>query len=88
MAAVAGQCPPPDELDRLLAERLSGPARDAVEAHVESCSACQGWLDRRVGTPPALSAARPRGPHDDSTLAPDAGFLGGSPMRSPLRSAV
>src|SRR5262245_9331867 len=75
MGAVAGQCPPPDELDRLLAEQLSGPQRDAVEAHVESCSPCQERLDRRVGSPPALSASRAGGPHEGATLEPDAGFL-------------
>jgi hypothetical protein len=76
MGAVAGQCPPPDDLDRLLGEQLSGPERDAVEAHVESCSACQGWLDRRVGTPEALSASRPPSFHEDPTPQPDAEFLG------------
>src|SRR5262245_3520317 len=58
MGAVAGHCPPPDELSRLLAEQLSGPERDAIEAHVEGCSTCQDWLAGQVGTPPALSAAR------------------------------
>ena len=45
MGAVVGQCPPPDELNRLLTEQLSGPERDAVEAHIEVCSACQERLE-------------------------------------------
>jgi hypothetical protein len=75
MGVVTGRCPPPDELDRLLAEQLGGPEYDAVEAHVESCLACQAWLDRRVGTPPALAAPRAGGRHEDATPEPDAGFL-------------
>jgi serine/threonine protein kinase len=74
MGAVAGQCPPPDELDRLLTEQLSGPERDALEAHIEDCSSCQERLDHLVGTSPALSAGArairaPAGPE------PNAEFL-------------
>jgi serine/threonine protein kinase len=75
MGAVAGQCPPLDELDRLLAERLSDAERDAVEAHVESCSSCQQWLDSRVGTPATLTVPVPDESRQDPVPEPDPAFL-------------
>jgi WD40 repeat protein/tetratricopeptide (TPR) repeat protein/predicted Ser/Thr protein kinase len=39
-------CPPREGLERLLAEQLDGPERDAVEVHVEACAACQRLLAR------------------------------------------
>jgi WD40 repeat protein len=41
-------CPPPESLSLLLAERLDGDARRAVEAHVETCLSCQQQLQRQV----------------------------------------
>jgi hypothetical protein len=75
MGAVAGRCPPPDELDRLLAEQLSDAERDAVEAHVESCSSCQSWLDGRVGTPATLIGPAPNAQAPEPTPQPAAAFL-------------
>jgi serine/threonine protein kinase len=74
MGAVTGRCPPPDVLERLLAEQLDGPERDSVEGHVEGCSTCQEWLDHRTLSPPAVSAgaAAARGA---VTPQPDAAFL-------------
>lgn len=37
MGADVSQCPPPRQLERLLAEDLGGPERDDVESHVELC---------------------------------------------------
>src|SRR5262245_65817867 len=43
---IADPCPHPDELRRLLEERL-GPVREAeIEAHVEACQICQDQLER------------------------------------------
>ena len=75
MGAVVSHCPSADQLDRLLAEKLDGPERDAVEAHVEDCSACQQQLARRSATPEALSAARADGRLRDGTPEPDELFL-------------
>jgi hypothetical protein len=75
MGALARQCPPPDELDRLLAEQLSDAERNAVEAHVESCTSCQAWLDGRVGTPETLMRPIPEGHRQATTPQPDAAFL-------------
>jgi hypothetical protein len=75
MGAVASHCPPPDQLDRLLAEQLSDPERDAVEAHVERCSACQERLDRRVGPPAALSVTWFGGDRGGAPPEPDDDFL-------------
>jgi serine/threonine protein kinase/CHAT domain-containing protein/tetratricopeptide (TPR) repeat protein len=48
MPANIGACPSLDILERLLAEKLTGAERDAVEAHVEKCQPCQGQLERFV----------------------------------------
>jgi serine/threonine-protein kinase len=40
------RCPSPDALRRLLAEQLTGAETDAVEAHLQSCTACQQHLER------------------------------------------
>jgi hypothetical protein len=57
MAANVSACPSLDTLERLLAEKLTGDERSSVEAHVESCIACQGQLERFVA---ATSGCRPR----------------------------
>src|SRR5436305_407187 len=38
-------CPVPEQLRRLLAEQLSGPEAAALEAHVQTCAACQQALE-------------------------------------------
>ena len=38
-------CLGPDELRRLLEDRLDGPSREAAEAHIEGCRRCQGALE-------------------------------------------
>jgi anti-sigma factor RsiW len=40
------RCPSPEQLRDLLADRLSGPEAEAVEAHLEACAACQHTLER------------------------------------------
>ena len=43
-------CPPDRELDRLLADELSGSEEAALEAHVAGCAACQARLERLTGS--------------------------------------
>jgi len=43
-------CPGREELHHWLRERLDAEAGQSVEAHVESCQACQGELDGLTGT--------------------------------------
>jgi serine/threonine protein kinase len=40
------RCPTDDDLQRLLADRLSGDVRTVVEWHIETCASCQRQLDR------------------------------------------
>ncbi|HET6574278.1 MAG TPA: serine/threonine-protein kinase [Fimbriiglobus sp.] len=56
MGADLSVCPPPGQLEQLLAEQLGGQERDDIESHVELCHSCQERLDRLIGAPPALSA--------------------------------
>jgi serine/threonine protein kinase len=79
MGADVNVCPVPRELERLLAEQLGGPDRDAVEAHVERCSSCQDRLDRLIGASPA-----PGGSVSDSSFEPDDDFL--SRLKVPPRA--
>src|SRR5438874_3846538 len=51
MSRDLGPCPAADDLEQLLAEQLSGPVRESVETHVESCTACQDRLERLSGKP-------------------------------------
>jgi serine/threonine protein kinase len=68
-------CPPPEQLEQLLAENLTDPDHTTVEAHVESCAACQERLHLLVGNP--LTAVSPRGPRHraESVPEPDDEFL-------------
>jgi hypothetical protein len=75
MGAEVSLCPPPRQLERLLAEELGGPERDSVEAHVERCSSCQDQLTRLVGTPPAPSGSRAGGRPGGATPEPAGDFL-------------
>src|SRR5437868_13355448 len=67
MGAELSTCPSPRTLERLLAEQLTGPERDSVDTHVETCASCQGQLEGllatalRQVTPPA----RPPGPRPE-----------------------
>src|SRR5262245_66677719 len=45
------RCPPADDLERLLAEELSAPARETVELHIEECTTCQDRLERLSSEP-------------------------------------
>jgi WD40 repeat protein len=53
------RCPSPDHLKRLLADELSGPEAEVIEAHLEGCAGCQQALERltaaRAATPPAAT---------------------------------
>jgi tetratricopeptide (TPR) repeat protein len=49
------RCPPREQLEYLLAERLDDAERERVEAHVEACAACQGVLDELAGPPPGAA---------------------------------
>jgi hypothetical protein len=69
-------CPPADALERLLAEGLGAAERDALEAHVEGCPACQGALARLAGGadppggwPPPQGEAMPPDRPDPAFLA-------------------
>jgi serine/threonine protein kinase len=64
MSRDLGLCPPADDLERLLAEQLSGPERETVESHVESCTTCQDRLERLSGEParPVGNSALAAGP--------------------------
>jgi WD40 repeat protein len=53
-------CPAPEQLAALLAEKLSDEDRQAVEAHVETCAACQAWLARATADPDALYPRPPQ----------------------------
>src|SRR5262245_61021415 len=44
------RCPPPELLRRLLADELSGPEAESVEAHVEVCADCQQALEQLTAT--------------------------------------
>jgi serine/threonine protein kinase/tetratricopeptide (TPR) repeat protein len=57
-------CPPPAQLDRLLAEQLGATERLTVEAHVEGCPACQDWLSRRLDGPTLPRLPPPHLPPD------------------------
>jgi hypothetical protein len=62
MDASAAGCPSAEELRELLGEELADGDRTAVEAHVETCAACQGQLERLVApaAPPSGLPAPPR----------------------------
>lgn len=67
-------CPSIDELERLLAEDLRGPDRDAAETHIEHCTRCQEELARLSDTDfPAITSQR--GVAAESVPEPKAGFL-------------
>src|SRR5262245_27046398 len=51
MSPDLGRCPPADDLERLLAEELSAPARETVELHIEQCTTCQDRLERLSSEP-------------------------------------
>jgi serine/threonine-protein kinase len=78
-------CPPPDHLKRLLADELSGPEAEVIEAHLEGCAGCQQALERLTAAgeaatlPPAAGAGFPTSP---------AGSLAGGPDRPPSAPAV
>jgi hypothetical protein len=74
MAADLSRCPSPGVLDGLLAERLGGPERDSVEAHVEGCAPCQEYL-ARLSAQTFCLAAPPAGCRDEPDPEPDEGFL-------------
>src|SRR4051812_14680871 len=44
------RCPSSELLRQLLAHRLSGPEAEGVEAHVETCAACQQELEQMTGS--------------------------------------
>src|SRR5690349_1675312 len=74
MGANLTRCPPAGTLERLLAEALGGPERDAVETHVETCTPCQDELARLSATDVHSVAPLADGP-DGSDPEPDAFFL-------------
>ncbi len=94
------RCPSPVQLERLLAERLSGRERDTIEAHVEVCGGCQAALERLVADPvPAgalsltqLCPAPEAGPDQDflarlKQLRPPRASLGASDVAAPRPAA-
>jgi serine/threonine-protein kinase len=68
------RCPSSEQLQQLLAELLTGPEAEAVEAHVETCAACQHALVRLTGGRDADLLAAPF--HlQDATEGSGANFL-------------
>ncbi len=73
-------CPDPEELQRLIDERL-GPVREAeIEAHVETCRSCQDQLERltarrawALADRDTHEASAPDGPIPDADLTADLG---------------
>jgi serine/threonine protein kinase len=72
-------CPPLEKLELLLADKLGGADRDAVEAHVETCSSCQQQLDSCSPTPSLLQSAviavMPSDDNSDAALQPNERFV-------------
>jgi serine/threonine-protein kinase len=60
-------CPSLEQLQHLLADRLSESETDAIEAHLETCASCQRLLDRLTGQSTGVEAP------ESTTLQP--GFL-------------
>jgi serine/threonine protein kinase len=50
------RCPSSEQLQQLLADRLTGPEAEGVETHVEACAACQQALEQLTGRANAPSA--------------------------------
>src|SRR6267142_2544642 len=46
-------CPSSEQLQRLLADRMTGPEAEAVEAHVQTCTGCQQALEQLTRSPDA-----------------------------------
>ena len=55
-------CPSPETLSRLARDSSSGSRFAAMEAHVETCAACQDVLERLAADASGLS--RDAAPHD------------------------
>jgi hypothetical protein len=72
MSASAGGCPSAEELQGLVGELLGDADRTVVEAHVETCSACQERLERLVS--PTLLLIRPPSHSSVGDGPPAAGF--------------
>jgi hypothetical protein len=89
MAASAARCPSPEELEWLLGEALADADRTVVEAHIQTCSACQQRLERLIA-PTELPARPPTvlgGGDPQARVEPDPSFL--ERMRQlPLPSAT
>jgi tetratricopeptide (TPR) repeat protein len=67
-------CPSAHQLKQLLDEELAEPEKDNVETHLESCAACQAFLERLANDTP-LDGARPSIP--PSAGGADLPFLDG-----------
>jgi Leucine-rich repeat (LRR) protein len=71
-----GECPSLDQLRQLLADQLSGPPGEAVEAHLQACRRCQQALERITSasdSPAGGGVPRPFRPQAAQTAA--ANFL-------------
>src|SRR5262245_32126322 len=86
MNANLNQCPSGALLDQLLLDELSGGERDAIEAHVESCMACQKELERMV--PNTVEAESQSLPVYDVQSEIDAAFLGRLKTLPPPRGPI
>jgi WD40 repeat protein/serine/threonine protein kinase len=74
-------CPSSELLQQFLADRLSGPEAEALDAHVETCGFCQQALERLTGeTGSAENKGRP------SEGASEDAFLRGLEEMPPTRS--
>jgi tetratricopeptide (TPR) repeat protein/tRNA A-37 threonylcarbamoyl transferase component Bud32 len=83
-------CPSVARLERLLEDRLEPAERAAVAAHVETCRACQGCLERLVGDVPAPTAGNsadtPRSRR--RPVAPGTDTMPGPPPEPPVPPSV
>src|SRR5262245_46830015 len=68
-------CPQTVQLERLLVEQLPEDERQAIEAHVETCPACQAELPRRVDEAASLLRPPAAAPGRAGTVVEQAGPL-------------
>ena len=58
---MTAHCPPEEQLERLLDDRLEAIEDAALARHVESCAECQARLERLLAGSPLTPPPRPRG---------------------------
>src|SRR5207248_6109860 len=69
------QCPSSVQLEQLLAEKLTGPEYETLEAHVESCTSCQERLELLASSTVRVAAQAGPGCRADPVHEPGDDFL-------------